>query len=166
MLIRAFEPSDLPWAEGLIGAVFGGRVQARRGELIDVLGQPGFVAIIDRPNERAGTPDAVPVGIFTYRPDGDAYEITYVEATSQFDGIGSALLDTFLRELKPAHVWVVTTNDNVDALRFYQRRGFRIRDVRIGAVTEARETLKPEIGKFGAYGIEIRDEIELEWTAR
>jgi hypothetical protein len=56
----------------------------------------------------------------------------------------------------------VTTNDNVDALRFYQRRGFRLRAVRPGAVDDARRTLKPEIPAVGEQGIPIRDEIELE----
>jgi hypothetical protein len=56
----------------------------------------------------------------------------------------------------------VTTNDNVDALRFYQRRGFRLARVRPGAVDESRRVLKPEIPTVGAYGIPLRDELELE----
>jgi len=58
-------------------------------------------------------------------------------------------------------VWVVTTNDNVDALRFYQRRGFHISAVRPGAVDHARTHLKPTIPSTGSHGIPIRDEIEL-----
>ena len=57
--------------------------------------------------------------------------------------------------------WVVTTNDNVDALRFYQRRGFRLVAVRCGAVDDSRRTLKPSIPLAGDYGIPLRDEIEL-----
>ena len=56
---------------------------------------------------------------------------------------------------------VTTTNDNLDALRFYQRRGFRIIAVRPGAVDESRR-IKPSISAIGEYGIPIRDEIELE----
>jgi ribosomal protein S18 acetylase RimI-like enzyme len=56
----------------------------------------------------------------------------------------------------------VTTNDNVDALRFYQRRGFRLAALRAGAVEDARARLKPEIPWTGADGIELRDELELE----
>ena len=59
-------------------------------------------------------------------------------------------------------LWLVTTNDNLDALRFYQRRGMRLRTLRAGAVVEARETLKPEIPARGLYGIPIRDELELD----
>ena len=58
-------------------------------------------------------------------------------------------------------MWLVTTNDNVDALRFYQRRGLRISGLRIGAVDESRARLKPQIPEIGAYGIPLRDEIEL-----
>ena len=59
-------------------------------------------------------------------------------------------------------LWLVTTNDNTHALRFYQRRGFRIAAVHTGAIDEYRGTLKPEIGLTGNDGIPIRDEIELE----
>jgi hypothetical protein len=57
---------------------------------------------------------------------------------------------------------VIATNDNVDALRFYQRRGFRLTMVRAGAVDASRAGLKPEIPAIGAHGIPIRDEIQLE----
>ena len=57
--------------------------------------------------------------------------------------------------------WVITINDNLDALRFYQRRGMRLVAVRPGAVDEARR-LKPSIPVIGAQGIPIHDELELE----
>jgi hypothetical protein len=63
-----------------------------------------------------------------------------------------------------ARLWVITTNDNVDALRFYQRRGFCLVRVHRGAVDRSRAGLKPEIPAVGAYGIPLRDEIELERT--
>jgi hypothetical protein len=56
---------------------------------------------------------------------------------------------------------VTTTNDNLDALRFYQKRGFQIVAVRPGAVDESRR-VKPSIPVIGEHGIPIRDEIELE----
>jgi GNAT superfamily N-acetyltransferase len=59
-------------------------------------------------------------------------------------------------------LWVITTNDNVGALRFYQRRGFCLVAVHRGAVDRSRTNLKPEIPVAGAYGISLRDEIELE----
>ncbi len=54
----------------------------------------------------------------------------------------------------------MTSNDNLRALRFYQRRGFRLKELRPGAVDEARR-LKPQIPLGGAEGIPMREEIEL-----
>ncbi len=51
---------------------------------------------------------------------------------------------------------------NLSALRFYQKRGFRIVKVNIGAVDRARQQ-KPEIPEIGDQGIHIRDEIEMEF---
>jgi hypothetical protein len=55
---------------------------------------------------------------------------------------------------------VTTTNDNLDALRFYQRRDFRLIAVRPGAADEARR-LKPQIPEVGNYDIPLHDELEL-----
>jgi hypothetical protein len=60
-------------------------------------------------------------------------------------------------------VWLVTTNDNVDALRFYQCRGWRLAALRVGAVDDARARLKPGLPEVGQYGISLRDEMILEW---
>lgn len=60
-------------------------------------------------------------------------------------------------------MWLVTTNDNVDALRFYQRRGFVLVDLRPNAMQAAR-ALKPEIPLIGRYGLPLRDELYLEMS--
>jgi ribosomal protein S18 acetylase RimI-like enzyme len=151
MHIRALEPADIAWAETLIGG-FGGRMQARRGELIDVLDASGFIAVDDRAN---------PFGVLTYASRPDGVEILYIEAATRQRGVGSALLDALFRLVGDQTVWLVTTNDNIDALRFYQRRGFVIRVVRPGAVNAARDTVKPQLPLLGEYGIPLRDEIEL-----
>jgi hypothetical protein len=44
--------------------------------------------------------------------------------------------------------------------RFYQRRGFRLSDLRPGAVAKAR-LVKPQIPEAGQHGIPMRDELEL-----
>jgi ribosomal protein S18 acetylase RimI-like enzyme len=151
MHIRALEPADIAWAETLIGG-FGGRMQARRGELVDVLDASGFIAIDEKAN---------PLGVLTYASRPDGVEVLYIEAMQQHRGVGTALLDALFRLVGAQTVWLVTTNDNVDALRFYQRRGFMIREVRVGAISAARETIKPHISLIGEYGIPLRDEIEL-----
>jgi ribosomal protein S18 acetylase RimI-like enzyme len=150
--IREFADADRPWAERLLGDGFAGRLQARLGSVIDPLDCPGIIA------ERDGDP----VGIVYFDADGADVEVVYIEAVSKHQGVGTRLLDAVDARTNARRVWLVTTNDNLDALRFYQRRGFRITDVRPGAVDEARRTLKPSISEVGAFGIPIRDEIVLE----
>jgi len=92
-------------------------------------------------------------------------EILTLHAGEQWRGAGTALLEAvgqLARGQGCTRLWVITTNDNVDALRFYQRRGFCLVTVHRGAVDRSRATLKPEITAAGAYGIPLRDEIELE----
>jgi GNAT superfamily N-acetyltransferase len=153
--VRPYQPAeDAVWAEDVLDRV-GGRVQARRGELLDVLESGvGFVA------ERDGTRS----GLLTYRFDEDAAELSSIVATRRRAGSGTALLAALVEAVRAARIdwiWVVTTNDNLDALRFYQRRGFRIGEVRVGAVDRARLTIKPSIAGLGEHGIPLRDEIEL-----
>ena len=146
--------ADGAWLEGYLDEVWGGPWQARRGEVFDARALPALVA--ERDGER--------VGLLCYRDDGDGWwELALISAVPGHTGTGTALVDGLCRRAGPGgRIWVVTTNDNVDALRFYQRRGFRLRAVRPGAVDEARRTLKPEIPAAGRYGIPLRDELELE----
>jgi ribosomal protein S18 acetylase RimI-like enzyme len=149
---RAFTEADLPWAERLVGGGFGGRLQVRLGSVIDPLACPGLVA----------EADGDPVGIVTFDADGSDVEVVYIEVTAKHNGVGTRLLDALEAQTEAQRLWLVTTNDNLDGLRFYQRRGFRITEVRPGAVDEARQTLKPSISEVGRFGIPIRDEIVLE----
>ena len=160
LLIRPYDPAtDLAWAVDLLEAEFAGRMQARRGELVDAL--EGFGLVADMDGQR--------VGLLTWLegppPAGTELRAVVVEAGARGQGIGDALLDGAVRTLAAAgtrRVWLVTTNDALDALRFYQRRGFRLSALRPGAVDEARRTLKPAIGMTGQDAIPIRDELELE----
>ena len=153
MLVREYRESDRAWAEAFVRDEFGGRLQARRGELLDVLALPGFVA------EHGGRP----IGLVTYRLENDECELAFIGALERHAGVGTALLDALLRAVSECErIWLVTTNDNLEALRFYQRRGFVLSALRPGAVDEARERLKPQISTLGEFGIPLRDEIELE----
>lgn len=128
---------------------------ARRGVLVDSLNHPAVLAWSDREL----------TGVATYVLNGDECELLTLHAATRLMGVGSALLATvedIARDAGCRRLWVVTTNDNVEALRFYQRRGFRLVLLRPGAVDRSREKLKPEIPKSGAYGIPLRDELELE----
>ncbi|UCF27229.1 MAG: GNAT family N-acetyltransferase, partial [Chloroflexota bacterium] len=80
-------------------------------------------------------------------------------------GIGSALITKAVEtaELEGCYrVWLITTNDNIPALRFYQKRGFRLVAIHLNALDNSRK-LKPEIPQDGLDGIPLRDEIELEF---
>jgi ribosomal protein S18 acetylase RimI-like enzyme len=152
--VRAYGLDDEAWATERLGADLGGRHQARRGSLVDVLDADALIA------ERDGTP----VGLLAFRPDGDDVELAALVVSEPGRGIGTALVEAFLvtaRERRHRSAWVVTTNDNLDALRFYQRRGFRLAALRAGAVDESRRRLKPTIAPVAASGIPIRDELEL-----
>lgn len=151
MNVRAAGPGDKPWIERFLG---GWRDVARRGELLRPTDHAMLIA--EESGER--------VGLLTYVVDGDACEILTLGATRPWSGTGTALVEAVrrvAREQGCRRLWVVTTNDNVDALRFYQRRGFRLDTLRPGAVDEARRTLKPAIPEIGDHGISLRDEIEL-----
>jgi GNAT superfamily N-acetyltransferase len=126
------------------------------GRLEDALDHPALVA------EHA---DGRLAGVLTYVLDDDSCEILTLHPAEPRSGTGTALIEAVERlcsERGCRRLWVLTTNDNVDALRFYQRRGFRLAELRPGAVDEARRTLKPEIPEDGDHGIPIRDELILE----
>ena len=107
------------------------------------------------------------VGVLTYEVVGDALEVVSIAARPARSGAGSALLAAAVDRARAAglrRVWLVTTNDNVDALRFYQRRGMRIAAVDPGALDRSRAALKPAIPVVGAYGIPMHDELTLVLT--
>jgi ribosomal protein S18 acetylase RimI-like enzyme len=105
------------------------------------------------------------MGHISYRIIGELCEITSIEATPRHAGIGTRLLEAATDAARAAgcrKAWLTTTNDNLDALRFYQRRGFRLSALRPGAADRARRSLKPEIPVMGAHGIPMSDELDLE----
>jgi len=104
------------------------------------------------------------VGLLTMRVDGEAIELLTLHATLEGQGIGSSLMLAAIDETRKrglGRVWLSTTNDNLRAVGFYQRLGFRMTEVHVGAVDEARK-IKPQIPKVGRDGIAIHDEIIME----
>ena len=156
MTVRLREAADRPAALAFLTRHNHARV-ARLGELLEPLDHPALLA------ESFGEI----VGMLTYVPDPgwEQCEVLTLHVTGQWHGVGTALLEA-AEQLAAGHgcarLWLITTNDNVDALRFYQRRGFQLAAVHRHAVDDSRSRLKPEIPVVGAYGIPIRDEIELE----
>lgn len=151
---RPVTPADRAAVTETVKASWGGTTVVAHGTLYRVARLPGLIA------ER----DGVMAGLLTYNIDGDALEIVTIDADPPGSGAGTTLIaaaQSLAWDRKLARVWLVTTNDNLGALRFYQRRGFRIIGVTPGGADRSRK-MKPTIPTIGAYGIPIRDELTLE----
>jgi DNA-3-methyladenine glycosylase I len=156
---RRFEVTELSlehreWATDLIREHWGSPEIVTRGKVHDTCGLPGFTAIVGDE----------PLGLVTYRIYGDQCEIVSLNSLVEGIGIGSALVDAVAgkaREHGCRRLWLITTNDNLDAVHFYQKRGFRLVAVHRNALEQTRR-LKPSLPVTGIDGIALRDEIELE----
>jgi len=104
------------------------------------------------------------VGLLTYHTEADAMEMLTLNSTLEGKGIGSSLILSAIEKARHEglkRVWLTTTNDALRAMSLYQRLGFRLVAVNVGAVDEARKT-KPQIPETGERGIPIHDEIVME----
>ena len=91
-------------------------------------------------------------------------EMVSLNAFTKAAGIGTMLVDAVKRTARVAgcsRLWLTTTNDNLDAIRFYQRRRFQLVAVHPNAMEVSRK-LKPSIPEVGNFGIPLRDELEFE----
>lgn len=152
--IRKVQATDASWLNSFLAESWGSSRIVSRGRLHDAARLPGFVATIH----------GRPVGLVTYHTEGRDCEIVTMQSNREGIGIGSALIEAVkdaATNARCSRLWLVTTNDNIDGLRFYQKRGFHLVAVHRKAVDSARD-MKPEIPIIGAHGIRIRDEIELE----
>ncbi|MEU8975277.1 GNAT family N-acetyltransferase [Streptomyces monashensis] len=104
------------------------------------------------------------VGLLAYAISDDGLEVISLDAVMRRGGVGSALPTAAPEVAKQdgaRRMRLVATNDNLDALRFYQRRGLRIVGVAPGAMDSAR-AMKPSIPLTGEYGIPLHDELTSE----
>ena len=151
--VRPVTPADIAYVQQSLTAAFHGTVVAVHDELIDAAALPAAIA----------WDGAEPAGLLTYRIVGADWEIVSIAADRPGSGAGTALLG-WIRETAATagadRLWLVTTNDNVRALRFYQRHGYDLVAVHRDAVTRAR-ALKPAIPRE-LDGIPLRHELELE----
>ncbi len=154
MIIREAVKEDTEWIIQNMKTFWGSVRMVTRGKVHTITDLPGITAEIS--GER--------VGHLSYRIEGDSVEIVSLIAVVENLGIGSALLESveeFSRKLNLRRIWLVTTNDNLRAFAFWQKRGYTIRAIYPGAIKYSR-ALKPEIPEVGESGIPIRDEIEME----
>jgi ribosomal protein S18 acetylase RimI-like enzyme len=154
VVVREARIDDQPAVDTFL-ELHGTATVARLGELVDARLPPALIAV-EGPRL---------VGVLTWIAHADSLEVLTLHVADRWRGTGTALLDGARRlaeSLECRRMWLITTNDNTDALRFYQRRGFRLARLHAGAVDRSRATLKPSIPETGDHGIPLRDELELE----
>jgi GNAT superfamily N-acetyltransferase len=153
-IIQPIQASDRANQRELIEQHWGASVVIAHGQMYMPHNLPGWIAI----------EGAEWLGMVTINIEESSCEIVTLDSFRENQGIGTALIATVLDHARRQHcsrVWLVTTNDNMHALRFYQKRGFELVAIHRGAIHTAR-ILKPSIPLIGQGGIPIRDEIELE----
>jgi ribosomal protein S18 acetylase RimI-like enzyme len=152
--IRPLDVADESVVACLLQEHWGDRNVISRGKLLDAARLPGFIAAEARNV----------VGLITLHIEGSECEIVTLDAFTPGRGVGRALLtvaEEFALQRKLTRLWLITSNDNIGALGFYQKVGFRLVAVHRDGITEARKR-KPQIPLVARNGIPIRDEIELE----
>ncbi len=118
---------------------------------------PGFIA----------RRDGDPVGLITLSIDDAAgqCEIITLSAGDEDRGVGASLLAAGIDEARRRglkRVFLTTSNDNLRALGFYQRRGFRLVGVHRDMMDRYRG-MEKAIPVIGMNRIPLHDEIELEY---
>ena len=151
--IRPVDLDDGDWIAQFITERWGAEFVADHYEVFHCRDLPGFVAF--EADDK--------VGLLTYKIVAGDCEVVSLDSLRQCMGIGTGLIDAVkaaAAESGCKRLWLVTTNDNMNALRFYQKRGFVLVKINRNAIEFARN-LKP-VPLVGADGIPLRDEIELE----
>ncbi len=151
--IRPVDSDDADWIAQFITERWGAEFVVAHYEVFHCRDLPGFIAM------KGGKK----VGLLTYKITGDVCEVVSLDSLQPNAGIGTGLIDAVKAEAVESgcrRLWLVTTNDNMNALRFYQKRGFVLVKINRNAIEFARN-LKP-VPLIGAEGIPLRDEIELE----
>lgn len=152
--IRPLQEADRGWIGHLLREWWCSTQIVTRGRIHHADQLPGFIAIHEGNR----------VGLVTYRLEEDECEIITLNSLIGGMGIGSALIEAVRAAAIPSgckRLWLITTNDNLSALGFYQKQGFVLVAVYRNALEQSRR-LKPEIPLVGMDGIPLRDEIELE----
>ena len=156
MQVRELTDSDRKWAAALVTQYFGSPVIVTRGICHDTRTLPGLVV----------QDEGMRLGLLQYCIVGVRCEVVVLIVLRQRQGLGRRMLgelSSVARAQGCRCLWLITTNDNRAAQRFYAALGWREVAVYRGAVTEARK-LKPEIPEYGQGGIPIVDEIEYEFS--
>ena len=153
LVFRSKVDADNAWISDVATRLWGSTEIISKEHTYDILKLPNIVVELD----------GKPAGFVMYVKEGKKCEIVALYTVVEKQGIGTKLIDRVKGAAKKdgcETVWLMTTNDNTQALRFYQKRGFVITAIRTN-VMEGQRKRKP-IPLLGNDGIPIRDEIELE----
>ncbi len=154
--VRPLTSADCNWVSRFMVAEWGAEIVVAHGEIFRPADLPGFAAFVGEE----------PVGLLTYNITRNECEIVTLDSWREGLGIGKALIEAARQaagRVGCGRLFLVATNNNTRALRFYQKRGFIIAAVRLNALEESRR-IKPEIPLTDEDGLPIRDEIELEMS--
>jgi DNA-3-methyladenine glycosylase I len=155
--IVSITADDRPWISALLTEHWGAPEVVSHGKVWNAAELPGFIAVCNEDGARCG--------LVTYRLDGDECEVVSLDSLRERMGIGAALLEAvheIAREAGCRRVWLISTNDNLHALRFYQKRGYRLAALYPNEMEQSRK-LKPSIPLIGMDEIPLRDAIEFEY---
>lgn len=153
--IRPIEKKDKVWIKKVMIDAWNSEMVVA-SKLFNTLKLSGFVAEL---NDQLA-------GVVTYDIANGKLEIVSLNSMQEGKGIGTALTEKvkeFAKNKEIKSVWLLTSNDNIDSLRFYQKRGFRITKVYPNAIGKARK-IKPDIPEIGNYGIPLKDALKLEYS--
>ena len=156
--VRPLSDEERSWLKQQLIRLWGTAQLVSRGHIHEAAELPAFVC----------EDGEEPVGVVTYEIRDQQCELVTLNAFEDGRGAGSALLAAVADEATARgciRLWLMTTNDNLRALAFYQRRGLRLAALYPGAVDETRR-IKPSIPLVAENGIPIRDELELELVLR
>ncbi len=151
---RRSDPEDLPRLRSFWREHWGDDFVVAHGVVYRPDAVEGFIAVDG--NEW--------VGLITYTCLETGCEIVSLDSLRERQGIGSRLIEFVTMEARQAgcrRLFLITTNDNLEALGFYQKRGFRLSALHRAALDASRK-IKPGIPLTGLHGIPLRDELELE----
>jgi ribosomal protein S18 acetylase RimI-like enzyme len=156
--VRPVTDEDRPAVVDILTRSWGATSIAAHGVLYDAATLPGLIA----------TQSGRAVGLLTFHVEDRDWEVVTLDAVDSGRGIGTALLRSVEQAARAAgarRLWLITTNDNTRALRFYQRCGFDLVALHRDAVTRSRAAFKPSI-PLEVDGIPLRHELELERILR
>jgi len=156
--ITEISGSDKSLVSKFISESWGSVLSVSRSKVYDASTLPGFIC--KKKNKI--------IGLLTYNIKDNECEIVTLDSKISNKGLGTKLLNLVIEKAKVnqcERIWLITTNDNTNAIRFYQKRGFEWTGFYKDAMKESRK-IKPEIPELGNDNIPIKHEIEFEYKLK